>query len=194
MSLFEKAWEIAKLDPYEMAVAEKFSDPRDFMTPSRMREALAAMDPLELHEALTHPMGDLDFRFLDIPGMIASGDSVPDRIATFNDDDVRDAYKQVMQLKGKGVKKADGTVSSGTPGTNNPMHSRPSGYESGGIFDPTKKKRKPGKKRPIGDKRRQQEGIKPDAPRLLAENKRKLGDVIQNSTTNLLYALGLFTK
>ena len=96
-----------------------------------------------------------------------------------------------------GLVKADGTVSSGTPGTNNPMHSRPSGYESGGILDPMalpKKKRKPGKKRPIGDKRRQQEGIKPDAPRLLAENKRKLGDVIQNSTTNLLYALGLFAK
>ena len=92
------------------------------------------------------------------------------------------------------IVKADGTVTSGTPGTNNPMHSRPSGYESGGIFDPTKKKKKPGKKRPIGDKRRQQEGIKPDEPRLLAENKRKLGDVIQNSTTNLLYALGLFAK
>ena len=92
------------------------------------------------------------------------------------------------------IVKADGTVTSGTPGTNNPMHSRPSGYESGGIFDPTKKKKKTGKKRPIGDKRRQQEGIKPDAPRLLAENKRKLGDVIQNSTTNLLYALGLFAK
>tara|TARA_Y100001938_G_C8093964_1_gene436913 strand:- start:2764 stop:3195 length:432 start_codon:yes stop_codon:yes gene_type:complete len=95
------------------------------------------------------------------------------------------------------IVKADGTVTSGTPGTNNPMHSRPSGYESGGILDPMalpKKKRKPGKKRPIGDKRRQQEGIKPDAPRLLAENKRKLGDVIQNSTTNLLYALGLFAK
>tara|TARA_Y100001938_G_C8093964_1_gene436914 strand:- start:3192 stop:3554 length:363 start_codon:yes stop_codon:yes gene_type:complete len=101
MSTFEKAWEIAKLSPYEMAVAEKFSDPRDFMTPSRMREALAAMPPMELHELLTHPMGDLDFRFLDIPAMIADGDSVPDRIAMFNDDDVKDAYKQVMQLKGK---------------------------------------------------------------------------------------------
>ena len=103
------------------------------------------------------------------------------------------AYKSGYNFASKGVKKADGTVTSGTPGTYNPMHSRPSGYESGGIFDPTNKKRKKGKKRPIGDKRRQQE-IKPDVPRLLAENKRKLGDVIQNSTTNLLYALGLFTK
>ena len=99
------------------------------------------------------------------------------------------AYKSGYNFASKGVKKADGTVTSGTPGTNNPMHSRPPGYESGGILDPNRVK-----KPRIGSKKRSKKVEKPDAEQLLAENRRKLGDSIKNSTTNLLYALGLFTK
>ena len=113
------------------------------------------------------------------------------------------------------IVKADGTMTSGTPGTNNPRHGsdspgaptnfdriksrarkdrkrrsmRPPGYESGGILDPNRV-RKPR----IGSKKRSKKVEKPDAEQLLAENRRKLGDSIKNSTTNLLYALGLFTK
>ena len=59
------------------------------------------------------------------------------------------AYKSGYNFASKGVKKADGTVTSGTPGTNNPMHSRPPGYESGGILDPNRVK-----KPRIGSKKR----------------------------------------
>jgi hypothetical protein len=72
------------------------------------------------------------------------------------------------------IVKADGTVTSGTPGTNNPMHSRPPGYESGGILDPNRV-RKPR----MGSKKRSKKVEKPDAEQLLAENRRKLGDSIK---------------
>ena len=106
------------------------------------------------------------------------------------------------------IVKADGTMTSGTPGTNNPRHGsdspgapknfdriksrarkdrkrrsmRPPGYGKGDILDPNRQKTPP--------KRAKQEGENPDIEALLEENKRILG----KSTSNLLYALGLFTK
>ena len=92
--IFNKAWEFAKLSPYEMAVAEKFSDPRDFMTASRMREALAAMPYPEVVRMANHPEGDLDFRYLP-------RDEQAGQIESLADEDVRAIYEQMMRLKGK---------------------------------------------------------------------------------------------
>ena len=91
--IFNKAWEFAKLDPYEMAVAEKFSDPRDFMTVSRMREALAAMPYPEVVRIANHPEGDLDFRYLP-------RDEQAGQIKSLADEDVKAIYEQMMRLKG----------------------------------------------------------------------------------------------
>ena len=110
------------------------------------------------------------------------------------------------------IVKADGTMTSGTPGTNNPRHGsdspgapknfdriksrarkdrkrrsmRPPGYGKGGILDPNRQKTPP--------KRVKQEGENPDIEALLAENRRVIGEQDNKSTSNLLYALGLFAK
>ena len=94
MSTFEKAWEIAKLSPYEMAVAEEFSDPRDFMTASRMREALGGMPYHEVVRMANHPEGDLDFRYLP-------RDEQAGQIESLADEDVKAIYEQMMRLKKK---------------------------------------------------------------------------------------------
>ena len=92
--IFNKAWEFAKLSPYEMAVAEEFSDPRDFMTASRMREALAAIPYSEVARIANHPEGDLDFRYLPREGQA-------EQIESLADEDVKAIYEQMMRLKGK---------------------------------------------------------------------------------------------
>ena len=110
------------------------------------------------------------------------------------------------------IVKADGTMTSGTPGTNNPRHGsdspgepknfdriksrarkdrkrrsmRPPGYGKGGILDPNRQKTPP--------KRVKQEGENPDIEALLEENRRMIGSQNNKSTSNLLYALGLFAK
>lgn len=106
------------------------------------------------------------------------------------------------------IVKADGGMTSGTPGTNSPRHSsdspgapknfdriksrarkdrkrrsmRPPGYGKGDILDPNRVKPSP--------KRAKEEGETPDAEALLEENKRIVG----KSASNLLFALGLFQK
>ena len=96
MSSFEKAWEIAKLSPYEMAVAEEFSDPRDFMTASRMREALGGMPYHEVVRMANHPEGDLDFRYLP-------RDEQAGQIESLADEDVKAIYNQMMRLTRGGM-------------------------------------------------------------------------------------------
>ena len=95
--IFEKAWEIAKLDPYEMAVAEKFSDPRDFMTGDRMRQKLMGMPFDEVLSGANEPMGDLDFSYLrnkkQLEGMA--------------DEDVKAIYEQ---MAASGMLNAEGDV------------------------------------------------------------------------------------
>jgi hypothetical protein len=110
------------------------------------------------------------------------------------------------------IVKADGTMTSGTPGTNNPRHGsdspgapknfdriksrarnqrkrrsmRPPGYGKGDILDPNRQKTPP--------KRAKKEGENPDIEALLEENRRMIGSQNNKSTSNLLYALGLFAK
>ena len=110
------------------------------------------------------------------------------------------------------IVKADGTMTSGTPGTNNPRHGsdspgapknfdriksrarkdrkrrsmRPPGYGKDDILDPNRQKTPP--------KRAKQEGENPDIEALLEENRRMIGSQNNKSTSNLLYALGLFAK
>jgi len=87
--LFEKAWEIAKLGPYERAVAEEFSDPSDFMTSDRMRQKLMGMPFDEVLSGVNDPMGDLDFRYLDDQSQLEG----------MADEDVKDIYEQVIRQR-----------------------------------------------------------------------------------------------
>ena len=74
MIAFDKAWDIVKgLSDYEMAVAEEFSDPRDFMTTARMRDALGGM-------------------------LRPTRPSLWGRIESLADEDVRAIYNQMMRL------------------------------------------------------------------------------------------------
>tara|TARA_R100001509_G_scaffold162444_2_gene134063 strand:+ start:1599 stop:2147 length:549 start_codon:yes stop_codon:yes gene_type:complete len=110
------------------------------------------------------------------------------------------------------IVKADSGMTSGTPGTNNPRHGpdspgepknlrrritdarkarkrrsmRPPGYGKDDILDPNRQKTPP--------KRAKQEGENPDIEALLEENRRMIGSQNNKSTSNLLYALGLFAK
>ena len=96
--IFNKAWEFAKLSPYEMAVAEEFSDPRDFMTASRMREALGGMPYHEVVRMANHPEGDLDFRYMPYE---MDRSKQAGQIESLADEDVKAIYEQMMRLKKK---------------------------------------------------------------------------------------------
>lgn len=114
-----------------------------------------------------------------------------------------------------GVKKADGAMTSGTPGTNNPRHGRdspgapsnfdriksrarkerkrrsmrPPGYGKDEILDPNRVKTPP--------RRGKSEDPEVDIESLLAENRKMTGSggsMAAKSTGNLLYALGLIRK
>ena len=75
MTAFDKAWNIVKASPLEMAIADEYSTAEDY-SPSKRRKMLAQMDPMELKDRLDDPRGDLDFRFFD-PAMVrASGEDM----------------------------------------------------------------------------------------------------------------------
>ena len=95
VTAFDKAWDVVKaLSDYEMAVAEEFSDPRDFMTASRMREALGGMPYHEVVRMANHPEGDLDFRYMSNYDGRA--------IEALAEDEVEDIYNQMMRLTRRG--------------------------------------------------------------------------------------------
>ena len=89
MSTFEKAWDVVKLDAYEMAVAEKFSDPRDFMTDKRMRAILMGMPFEKVRSGANDAGGDLDYRYLD----------KPIQLEHMADDEIKAIYDQMVRLK-----------------------------------------------------------------------------------------------
>ena len=114
-----------------------------------------------------------------------------------------------------GVKKADGAMTSGTPGTNNPRHGRdspgaPSNFDR--IKSRARKERKRRSMRPPGygkdetldpnrvktpPRRGKSEDPEVDIESLLAENRKMTGSggsMAAKSTGNLLYALGLIRK
>lgn len=93
MTSFDKAWSLVKeLSDYEMAVAEEYSDPRDFMTNRRMRDALGGMPYHEVVRMANHPDGDLDFRYMP-------RDEQAGQIESLADEDVEAIYNQMMRLK-----------------------------------------------------------------------------------------------
>lgn len=93
MSAFDKAWEVVKgLSDYEMAVAREYSDPRDFMTTARMRDALEGMPYPEVVRIANHPEGDLDFRYLP-------RDEQAGQIESLADEDVEAIYGQMKRLE-----------------------------------------------------------------------------------------------
>ena len=97
MTAFDKAWDVVKgLSDYEMAVAEEFSDPRDFMTASRMRDVLGGMPYHEVVRMANHPEGDLDFRYLP-------RDEQAGQIESLADEDVKAIYNQMMRLTRGGM-------------------------------------------------------------------------------------------
>ena len=65
---------------------------------------------------------------------------------------------------------------------------RPPGYGKGGILDPGRIQNPP-----IGTNKRKKK-VNVNEPKLLEENERKLSTQTKKSTSNLLFALGLFQK
>tara|TARA_R100000231_G_C5302701_1_gene158060 strand:+ start:282 stop:683 length:402 start_codon:yes stop_codon:yes gene_type:complete len=103
--IFNKAWNIVKASPLEMAIADAYSTAEDY-SPSKRRKMLAQMDPIELKDRLDDPRGDLDFRYFDPQAVVESGDDLGEHIdANFSQDDVNDAYEQIMRLREMDKKK-----------------------------------------------------------------------------------------
>lgn len=97
---FDIAWSVVKgLSSLEAAVADEYSTAEDY-SPSKRRTMLAQMPPAELGERLSDPRGDLDFRYFDPAAIVESGDDMGEHIdANFSDEDVNDAYEQIMRLR-----------------------------------------------------------------------------------------------
>ena len=103
MTAFDKAWNVVKgLSPLEEAAADEYSTAEDY-SPSKRRMMLEEMDPYDLGDALNHPHGDLDYRGYDPAAAAASGDARRDLIDTMGDDDVNEAYEQIMRLRELGL-------------------------------------------------------------------------------------------
>ena len=103
---FDIAWDVVKgLSPLEEAIADKYSTAEDY-SPSKRRMMLAQMPPMELGEGLSDPRGDLAFRYFDPAAIVESGDDLGEHIdANFSDEDVNDAYEQIMRLREMDKKK-----------------------------------------------------------------------------------------